>query len=265
MQSLLDSRLAAFDALSDEEQDRRLREAWETAFIPPDGPGNGTGLWLLPHELSSNVYSCVRIFECFDDLLSAPLFNPARKLGAKIVDNPAIDVAKDSGIDLSRDLESISSTAEGSPELAAVEQRLISLIPAYRQRIKASAAITDQDLLSAICHFEEPVMAEPGLGSLSDQDTICAMRVGLKEHVRECCSDDDLLAAARNPNGPLFASGLCRVQTLHREVGRPLMTALNFLPSDLNRERVVASLWCDGVVKPGATAAPSASPVSAAA
>jgi hypothetical protein len=237
------ARVQAFDSLTSEAREARLKTAWESAFVSPGEPNNTTGLWLLPHELCTDVYSCVRIFESFEDFVGAPLFNPARNLGGKTVANPAVDVAKEAGIDLVADLESIAGTADGSPELAAVEQRLIALVPTFRQRIGASAEISDQDLLCAICHYEEPVATEPSLPSLSESEQVRKMRASLKEHVSECCSDHDLLDAARKPNAPLIASGLCRVQTLHRSIRMPLIDGLSFTSVELQRDRVHATLW----------------------
>jgi hypothetical protein len=231
------ARDVAFEALPQETRQAKFMEAWDAAFVPPGHSTNNTGQWLLPHEFCTDVFSAVRIFECFDDLVGATLFNPARTLNGTSVPNPAIEIAKEAGIDLVGDLSSLS------PEYSEIEQRLIALIPTYRQRIRASASISDQDLLCAICHYEQPVAIEPKLQDLSENEQLRLMRLTVKPHISECCSDEDLLSAIRNPNGPLFASGLCRVQTLHRDVRQPVGAALSFSPKDLGRERVQALLW----------------------
>jgi hypothetical protein len=248
---------AVFDALCKEEQEERLRKAWEAAFLPPTDSANSTGLWLLPHELNTDVYSTTRIFEYFGNLVGAHVFNPARKLGGKTIANPAVELAQESGINLVADLAALAQTQEGTSAFQEMEQRVIGLVPAYRRRINASAAIGDQDLLCAICDYDEPVTIEPALKSLSESGQIEAMRANLKPGVNECCTDEDLLSAVQNPNGPLLAAGLCRVQTLCRDTRVPLGEALTFMPERLRRERVLANFWHDAWSQPAVDRVPA--------
>jgi hypothetical protein len=88
----------AFAAIPAEQQEQLLQEAWDAAFIPPSDPANSTGLWLLPHALTTDVYRTVRMFEYFGGLVEAKVFNPARKLGGKTVPNPAVAVAKEAAL-----------------------------------------------------------------------------------------------------------------------------------------------------------------------
>ena len=155
------AREQAFSALSEEAQAMRLREAWEEAFLPPTDPLNSTGFWLLPQELSRNVFATRRIFEFFGELTGAHIFNPARGLGGRMAPNPAVEVAKEAGIDLVGDLGMLANTTEGAAEFQQIEERLIELVPAYRQRLGASAALSDQELLNALCHYDQPVAIEP--------------------------------------------------------------------------------------------------------
>jgi hypothetical protein len=236
----------AFAELSADAQQERLMAAWDAAFVPPTDPTNSTGLWLLPHELSTNIYTTVRVFEFFGGLAGALAFNPARKLGGKSVRNPAVELAKEEGINLVDDLALLANTTEGSAEFQVIEQRIIGMVPVYRRRLNASAAISDQDLLTALCQYDEPVTIEPTLQALSEGEQVRRMREHLKPHISECCTDEDLLAAARNPNGPLLAAGLCRVQAIHRDVHRPVGIALEFTAGSLGRERIRATLWHGG-------------------
>jgi hypothetical protein len=173
------------------------------------------------------------------------VFNPAQKLDGKAIRNPAVEFAKTQGIDLAGDLTVLADTEEGAPEFRETEQRLIELVPDFRRHIKASSAISDQDMLCAICHYDRPVTIEPALGALPEVEQLRAMRDSLKPHINQCCTDEDLLAAVQNPNGPLLAAGLCQVQTLHRNTRAPICSALAFSPEVLARDRVRARLWYD--------------------
>jgi hypothetical protein len=249
LRNLVSARIAqqhsAFDALPPESQAEALRTAWLAAFVPPNAEGNATNLWLLPHELCPDVYSAVRVYEYFGDLVGAYVFNPARLLKPETVANPAVALAAENGIDLVADLALLAGTLEGGAEDREIEERIIGLVPAFRQRVNASAAIEDQDLLTAICCHEQPVAIAPPLQCLPETEQIALMRGAIKPHVNECCSDGDLLDAVRNPNGPLFASGLCKVQTMHRDARLPLSESLSFTPCMLGRDRVEARLWQD--------------------
>ncbi len=237
-----------FELLAAETQQELLRTAWEAAFIPPTDPGNTTGLWLLPHEMSRDVYPVARIYEHFGDFVGANILNPACRLG-RLVPNPAVDVATQAGVDLIADLAMLAPTGEGSPELTGLEERLLSLLPGYRTRLSASEEISDQDLLHALCQPDQPVAIAPPLADLAESEQISQMRAALRPHVSACCTDANLLAAAQNPHTPLFASGLCQVQTLFRHRRVQLEDALCFTSRRLERERIEAqfwhSQWCD--------------------
>ena len=238
---------AAFDKLDPNVRDVWLRDTWESSFISPKDPMNSTGLWLLPHSMSTDVYRATRVFEYFGGLVGAHVFNPARKLTGRVVEqNPALEVAKEAGVDLAAVLAELE-TVEGDddPRMAAAEAIMGSLLPAYRARLQASSAISDQDLLAAMCSYNAPVAVEPAVAALSEADQILEMRHQLRPHISECCTDEDILFAVQNPNGPLMAAGLCTIQCLHRDPRVPLAEALRFGPSELGRERVTANLWYD--------------------
>jgi hypothetical protein len=233
-----------FEELSPEVQQGLLYAAWESAIVSPVDPSNSTGLWLLPHELSHDVYRSTRIYEHFGDLVGANIFNPARQFG-RVVTNPAVEVAKIASVDLLADLASLAAQGEGSPECQGVEERLVGLIPAYRKRLSASAELSDQDLLHALCQPEQQVAISRALDTLAEAEQIARMRAVVLPHLAPCCTDADLLAAVRSPHEPLFASGLCRVQCLYRPPRVPVEEALRFLSPRLERERVEAMFWFD--------------------
>jgi hypothetical protein len=224
-------RRAAFDDLPADEQQTKLRAAWESVFISPKDQENDTGLWLMPHEFGTDVYSTVGVFECFSGMVGADVFNPARKLGGKAVDNPAREVAKAAGLDLDVILE-------GSDD-----QPLRELLPAYRQALGIDPAATDENLLLAMCSPDEQVMVESAVQDLPEAAQIKLMRAELKPHISECCTDNDILNAVIAPANPLYASGLCRVQVLYRNPRMPVEEALRFPADVLGRERMQATLW----------------------
>lgn len=235
----------AFAALSAEEQAVRLQAAWAAAFIKPNDDGNDTGLWLLPHSLSTNVYAATRVFEYFGGLVGAHVFNPARQLTGTQVPNVAIDVAKEAGIDLAADLASIAELGDNDPVYLEVEAKLLALLPAYRAKLGASEAIADADLLGALCTYADPVTIAPAVQDVPEAEQVRLMRATIKPHFSDCCTDADLLQAVQAPNSALFASGLCAVQCLYRNVRVPLDAALRFGPQELGRERVQATMWYD--------------------
>jgi hypothetical protein len=233
----------AFAALTSQERQHLLREAWEAAWIAPQDPSNSTGLWLLPHELCTEAYAAVRAFEYFGDLVGGRAFNVARKLEAVSVRNPAVELARQAGFDLAEDLACLAYTEEGSPEYQAIEERLFGLVPAMRKTTGASSEVSDQELLNAVCEYGKEVVIAPALASYPETEQIRRMRQELSPRLSQCCTDADLLSAVQHPNSQLWASGLCQVQTLHRDVRVPLEAALRFSSAVLGRERVEATFW----------------------
>lgn len=241
-----------FIGLPQAQQEELLRAAWEEAFIPPTDPTNSTGLWLLPHSLTTDVYRATRLFEDFSQLMGANVFNPARLLTEKSIPNPAVELAQGIGFDLRGDLATLARTSEGLPEYLEIEQRLLDLVPVLRAQTAASLAISDLELLTAICQPDLPLVTEPALDRLTEEEQIRLMRSNLKPHISECCTDADLLAAVQCPNGPLWAAGLCQVQTLYRPPAIPLPEALLFSSELLGRSRVQATCWFDSYSAPQA-------------
>ena len=237
--------MQAFAELSPDARRDLMRKAWEASLVSPAALDNNTGLWLLPQELATDVYGAVRVFEFFGDLVGAEVFNPARRFTGKVVANPAVTLATEKGFDLVADLEAIANISEGTPEFQCVEQRLIELVPAVRKAAGVSHLISDQDVLNAICQPDRPVAIEPLLDGLSEQQQIELLRGTLATHISDATLDSDILRAIRNPHGPLFVAGLCRVQVLHRSVRVPLREALYFSASSLGRDRVEAMFWHD--------------------
>lgn len=242
--------LAAFAQLSPEDQDSTMRAMWRSAFISPADPENCTGLWLLPHGLVTEMTGVLRVFEYFGDLVGARVFNPTRFLVPEQVLNPAREVAAAHGVDLIADLACLATTTEGLDEYRAVEERIVSLLPAYRQKLKASESISDQDLLAGLCQHDEFVVTVPPLQALPDRQQVATMRAQLRPYISDCCTDEDILAAVRNPHGPLIATGLCRAQVLRRDPSRPLSESLRFTGSALGLDRVEVCLWEEGAICP---------------
>jgi hypothetical protein len=246
---IAEARIQAFAGLSANAQKELMQTAWDASLVPPSALGNNTGLWLLPQELATNVYGAVRVFEFFGDLVGAEVFNPARRLTGKVVINPAADLATARGFDLIADLEAIANVTDGTPEFQAVEQRLFDLVPAVRKAAGVSHLIGDQDLLNAICQPEQPLAVEPLLDGLTEQQQIDLFRRTMPEHISHATLDCDILEAIRNPHGPLFSAGMCRVQVLHRSIRVPLREALFFSASSLGRDRVEATFWHDSLLR----------------
>jgi hypothetical protein len=172
--------------------------------------------------------------------------------------NPAVELAAENGVDLVCELAAIATATDDSREFKAVEQRLIELLPIYRKRVNASNAIGDQDLLCALCDYSQPVVIEPALGVLPVAEQLQLLRAALEPDIADCCTEDDILAAINQPNGPLVAAGLCRIQTLGRNLRLSIDESLAFTSEQLRRERVEARLWHDRWPnsKPSAVPAP---------
>lgn len=242
---IAEAQMQAFASLSVDAQKVLMRKAWESSLVSPTALDNNTGLWLLPQELATDVYGAVRVFEFFGDLVGAEVFNPVRRFTGKVVANPAAALATAKGFDLVADLETIANIAEGTPEFQSVEQRLVELVPAVRKAAGVSHLISDQGVLNAICQPDQPLAIEPLLEGLTEQQQIELLRGTLSAHISDATLDCDILDAIRNPHGPLFAAGLCRVQVLHRNIRVPLSEALFFSASSLGRDRVEAMFWHD--------------------
>jgi hypothetical protein len=111
---------------------------------------------------------------------------------------------------------------------------LIELLPIYRKRINASDSISDQDLLCALCDYSKPVAIAPAIGKFADGEQLRTMREALDPDIAECCTDEDIRLAVNQPNGPLMASGLCRIQTLARDLRLLALKAPHY-PNPLHR------------------------------
>jgi hypothetical protein len=247
----LDSTIAAareqaFNALPEDVQKLKLHQAWDAAFIDPRDPENPTGLYLLNHKYSTAVMASTRVFEYFGGMVGADVYNPARKLGGKVVENKALEIAKTAGVDLVHVIDALATSAEGSPEAVDMENALRALVPIFREKQPGLPAEASEDgVLLSLVNYGDPLLVEPAVQQMAEKDQIVAMRKATLPHIADCCTDEDLLQAVLQPTQPLYARGLCQVQVLHRNVKLPLAEALTFTENDLGRERVSAQLWHD--------------------
>jgi hypothetical protein len=203
--------------------DRLLRDLWEQLLISPDAIGNTTGGLLVDAEFCTDMRGVLRFYEDFRHLLGMHVWNPARSLTPFQMQNPALQVLQDVGIDVRSDF----SQAIDNDKLAAVEL-------AMRQALGPAAGdFTTDEIYDAIVSPDSPVTAWA--------KSLCELRSNLNPGISECVSDEDLLRAARRPCDPLVASGACRIQVLQRR--SPVDSeAFAFSGEDFAR-RIEADLW----------------------
>jgi hypothetical protein len=193
-----------------------IEEAWHNCFSAPyqagteedpasGDPTNRTGRWLISTKFCSRSDSSCGNFENVSRLIGAEIYNPVRRAfpvhGETDLPNPAYSVARA----LQLNLLEVTDASD-------VER----LVRGMREALGASLSdiLTDDQILDILgrprqpIHFTGPV--NPDI--FPDALLAKAMRNVLEPRYAECCEDEDLVKAARNPTQRLWAAGLARVQ-----------------------------------------------------
>ncbi len=214
-----------------------LAAHWEALFLPPNHKGNNTGLYLLHHQFFTRPSEAIRTFECFSHLTGKWIYNPVRALihpDFKVA-NPAIQVGKKLGIAVGRSEEDPAYTPEEVDKLVKEMRKSLG-----RRR----HLVSDEALFAGIDKPFEPLVPDghpDPLKEFGEEGVIPLLRAAMPQYA-DCCTDADLLEAARRPNQPLWAAGLPKVvvmATEHESVGKE---SLQFRPDDLG-DRTYADFW----------------------
>lgn len=223
--------LADIDAMGGDALKPFLEAEWDGCFVKPGEAFNDSTLHLISHELCTRVHQSLRMFECYEELLGAEIYNPAMELlnPRDAIANPTIRVAEALGIDIT---QATRGDEDGDDELG------ITLEKGVREALGWHASLcSEEDVIDMLMSPEEPIVPS-GLNDLTDLDernTVELMRIAVGRHA-DACADEDLVAAARRPSKPLYARGLCGVQVLRFDpANRP--ESLQFGHAELDRQR----------------------------
>jgi hypothetical protein len=205
--------------------DRLLRDIWERHLISPSAPSNPTGKWLVDAELYTHARQALEIFEDFTDLVGVRTWNPAHGVKLPQVDNPAEEVLRRLEVDTRQNFDQYLS-----------DELIEKLELAMRQAVGVSEGyFTREEIYDGLTN--------PGRPLVGYSASLAHLRSKLGVTLSECCTDDDLLQAARDRDQPLLASGACKMQVVaKRDVARP--AALRFM-SDVLHRRIEADLSGD--------------------
>lgn len=150
-------------------------------------------------------------YENYEELLGAEEINPARKVFLAF--NPARDLLREAGI---REVG-----------VGTLSDKIIAdLLPKMRACLPWPELATESNLLDALAAPHKPVDFSIGLDALPSSTIVRAMRAAfppssaLLQHV----TDEELIAAARKPYGPLVVHAYSKMQVFQTE-------DLNTLPS----------------------------------
>jgi len=249
---------------SPEEIDMLGKAHWPDLFTAPNAVGNPSNLWTIDHKYTTALRRATRSWEDFSDLVGMDVRNPARDLGQHRFGNPTAAVCSKEGVDLRTLLESLSGMDDADDDVegsvsGGIHDQIMGLLPKVREHLGASNAVfTDQDLLSAICDPESKLTSSTKnfLAELGEVEALKVARDYLVETrplVAMGTTDEDLLTALANPAQPLFASQLCAIQTLRRDLRTQPEEAFRFDSQTLARDRVYANLWANAGWSPSAT------------
>lgn len=194
--------------------DRLLRQTWEGLFVAADDPTNPTGMTLVDAEFCTNAQRSLRAFEDFRELVGVRTWNPARGVNVCSVPNPTPAILARHGFE----------PGSGWEQSADADQVAV-LVAELRAALGDQAhRYSEEDLFDALVEPSTPLTAM--------SEVLPRLRKRLGCYWSECATDDDLRAAVRQPAGPLFASGACRIQALRR---RATTEPLHFTQEDFGR------------------------------
>lgn len=219
---------------------RQMVDLFHELMIQPDAPENDTGLLLVDADLCTNGRGALRIYEDFNELVGVQTWNPAREVLAPTRRNPAAQVLK---------LHNLSAEDVGNDEVFNMipMDQADRMVADMRRHLGGGHELFDEAaVMEALRAPASPLVADVGspaeaIDRIGAANVTSAMRALLGPVYAEGVTNEDLLAAAHNPRGPLFCSGVCRPQVLKLQ-NLPLEQALFFGPEVLGR-RITADLF----------------------
>lgn len=159
---------------------------------------------LMPDKEIRKAFREKRCYEDYSELLGADMPNPVRKV--LMVKNPARTVLAAAGMGAGWDVTASQETME-------------MLLTQMRTRLPLPELASDNDLLDALAEPDRPIRFSRQFSDIvkAEPAAVCrAMRntFPLGASVRDYVKDDELLAAARNPENPLRVSAYARIQVV---------------------------------------------------
>lgn len=180
-------------------QDRLLRDVWQRQLIAPRTANNPTDVLLVDAELCTQAGRSLVIYEDFRGLVGVDVWNPARDVTFLTVENPARDILRRFDVDDSQNFN--QRFPDGFVE---------KLELAMRETVgRMQVHFTLEEVLDAITN--------PHLPLVGYQASLVQLRSKLSQHLSACCTDEDLLWAARHTAEPLLASKACKIQVLAKK------------------------------------------------
>jgi len=197
-----------------------LEDVWAAQFLAPGTPAtddtpasgapeNHTGHWLLHHALLGSSVGALRCYADTKPCTGQATANPAAtvlpKSGGIELPNPRLDVALACRVNL--DAADMSSEEEAALEAEFRQQ----VGPAVAKRLTSAA------IMECLAEAEQPLIVPQGSMPLGADELprgllLRAMRQQVAGGLGECCTEDDLMQAVRQPTRPLIASGKARIQ-----------------------------------------------------
>lgn len=178
--------------------DRLLRDLWEQQWVPATKMGVRGELLLIDADYCTQAWGALTLFEDFSQLLGVRTWNPATRWEFPHFDNPAHDVLRRFEVDVHQDFNQFFP----DELIERFEQAMRSAVGA------AQSIFTSEEILDGLTNPSRPLV--------SYASQLPMLRARLSGEISECCTDEDLLRAARESTEPLFASYACQVQVLRR-------------------------------------------------
>lgn len=217
--------------------DAYLEQLYHELVIQPDHEMNTTGCTLVPAEICDHASSAA-VFEDYSALLGVQTWNPARDVA-----NPALLAMKNCKVSPTQ----LSARPQGTD--VSEDSRVIDRVLAEMRRLLGPChdAFHDEDLVEAIVHPRKALhngenTVQTAMGNAM---FVAKLRAALEPTIAEMATDEDLLAAAPDLEGPLVLSGVCRPQVLKLQQ-LELEEALHWTPEVLGL-KINANLGVDHI------------------
>lgn len=153
---------------------------------------------IVPDEIVAKAIGQSAGFEDYEPVLGLPQWNPVAAL--KEMPNPAAAILSRRGI------ESVEAMDQATLDSVAEE---------FRKVVPLGERLVDEEIFDALLNPGDPVRCAGDFADIAPSRVIAAMRLAAgHSRARGEATNDDLLRAAWNPNGPLYLSQLSATQVV---------------------------------------------------
>lgn len=192
---------------------------------------SGLSVFLVPMVLMASPGKYERVYEDFRELVGQEVPNPLAGLSQVRASNPVWDAARKARIHLRTLWNDLAVSTHTDGVEADLQERVDDMVHAMRDQLGVTSdAFEDFDIIEAMLKPDDQIVSTKGILDMTAEQREDCIRdaIAIVDDLKVDVTDEDVAAAVANPQRPLLASKMGKIQCLYRDAQLPIAEALTF-------------------------------------